>query len=188
MKQRERGGKLRGPGRGKKERRREEKGSRTRKTLNPRGRCKLTDLFTALESLLVLRSVLKGVKRSAIGRAQRNALSLSLFLFLKILVVFTVYPVSQHFAGPPKSSEFRREVSSVLQLRGLSNGGFKPRPILLQSCDRYNSAQRARAPHRGRIASDTGKRVSPRPTVSSLLSPLHRFVVLSTLFETSIET
>lgn len=104
MKQRERErGKLRGPGRGKKERRREEEGSRTRKTLNPRGRCKLTDLFTALESLLVLRSVLKGVKRSAIGRAQRNALSLSLSSsFSRLLRSIYGLPRVATFCGAPE--------------------------------------------------------------------------------------
>lgn len=43
--------------------------------------------------------------------------------------VFTVRSVSQHFADRESARSFQREVSSVLQLRDFSNGGFDSRPV-----------------------------------------------------------
>lgn len=96
--------------------------------VNPWDHWELTNLFAALESLL-RKVLLNGVKRSAIGRAPR----------LSSPTVFTVCPVSQHFAGP-ECPKFPERSFLCVAIKGPLKRWFQlATNPLLSSRDRYNS-------------------------------------------------
>lgn len=95
--------------------------------VNPRDRCELTDLFATLESLL--REVLlrgeggKGL-RDRPSEERRDTLC------TPVAPRYLRFAPCRNILRTPNAQSFERGVPSVLQLKGLSNGGFNSQPIL----------------------------------------------------------